>query len=31
MAGGYALGSKIDHKEDIMDLLDRILPPGYHK
>jgi uncharacterized membrane protein len=28
---GYMLGGKIDNKEDLLDLLDRILPPGYHK
>ena len=31
MSGGYLLGKKIDDKEDLLDLLDRILPPGYHK
>jgi len=31
MAGGYMLGGKIDNKEDLLDLLDRILPPGYHR
>jgi uncharacterized membrane protein len=31
MAGGYMLGGKIDNKEDLLELLDRILPPGYHK
>ncbi len=25
---GYFLGSKIDKKENILELLDRILPPG---
>lgn len=28
---GYFLGNKVDNNEDLMDLLDRILPPGYHK
>jgi uncharacterized membrane protein len=31
MAGGYILGGKVDSKEDLLELLDRILPPGYHK
>ncbi len=31
MSGGYILGQKVDNKEDIMELLDRILPSGYHK
>ena len=31
MSAGYMLGSHIDNKEDLMDLLDKILPPGYHK
>jgi uncharacterized membrane protein len=31
VAGGYLLGGKIDSKEDLLELLDRILPPGYHK
>lgn len=31
MSGGYLLGKKIDDKEDLLELLDRILPPGYHK
>lgn len=31
MGAGYMLGSHIDNNEDIMELLDRILPPGYHK
>ena len=30
-AGGYMLGGKIDNKEDLLELLDKILPPGYHK
>lgn len=28
---GFFLGKKLDKKEDLMDLLDRLLPPGYHK
>ncbi|MDR3349291.1 MAG: DUF2273 domain-containing protein [Acidaminococcales bacterium] len=31
MSGGYILGGKVDNKEDLLELLDRILPPGYHK
>lgn len=31
MSCGYLLGKKVDDKEDILELLDRILPPGYHK
>lgn len=28
---GYIVGKRIDEKEDIMDILDRLLPPGYHR
>ena len=28
---GYIVGKKIDEKEDIMDILDKLLPPGYHR
>lgn len=28
---GYGIGKRIDEKEDIMDILDRLLPPGYHR
>lgn len=28
IAGGYYLGKKIDNKEDIAEILDKILPPG---
>jgi uncharacterized membrane protein len=28
---GYIIGKKIDGKEDIMDILDKLLPPGYHR
>lgn len=28
MMGGYQLGKRIDDKEDILAILDRILPPG---
>lgn len=29
--GGYLLGKHIDNKEDLMDILDRLLPPGHHR
>ncbi|SDF09959.1 DUF2273 domain-containing protein [Sporolituus thermophilus] len=29
--GGYVVGKRIDEKEDIMDILDKLLPPGYHR
>ncbi|MBP2642269.1 MAG: hypothetical protein H6Q67_156 [Firmicutes bacterium] len=28
---GYVVGKRIDEKEDIMDILDKLLPPGYHR
>lgn len=28
---GYVIGKRMDEKEDIMDILDRLLPPGYHR
>jgi uncharacterized membrane protein len=28
---GFFIGNKLDHNEDLMDFLDRLLPPGYHK
>jgi len=28
MIAGYVIGKRIDEKEDIMDILGRILPPG---
>lgn len=28
---GYAIGKRIDEREDIMDILDRLLPPGYYR
>lgn len=31
MIAGYVIGKRIDEKEDIMDILDKILPPGYHR
>ncbi|MEG0797608.1 MAG: DUF2273 domain-containing protein [Acidaminococcaceae bacterium] len=31
IAAGYFLGQRLDNKEDLMDILDRLLPPGYHR
>ncbi len=31
MVSGYVIGKRIDEKENIMDILDRILPPGYYR
>lgn len=28
---GYILGKRIDEKEDIMDILGKLLPPGFHR
>jgi uncharacterized membrane protein len=28
---GFFIGNKLDKKEDLIDFLDRLLPPGYHK
>lgn len=28
---GFFIGNKLDKKEDLLDFLDRFLPPGYHK
>ena len=28
---GYVVGKRIDEKEDIMDILEKLLPPGYHR
>ncbi len=28
---GFMVGKRIDEKEDLMDILDRLLPPGYHR
>lgn len=28
---GYVIGKRIDEKEDIMEILDKLLPPGYHR
>lgn len=31
MFAGYYIGKKIDNKEDLVELLDRILPSGWNK
>ena len=31
ITAGYLLGKRIDNKEDLMDILDRLLPPGHHR
>lgn len=31
IVAGYIIGKKIDEKEDLMDILDKLLPPGYHR
>jgi uncharacterized membrane protein len=31
MIAGYIVGKRIDEKEDIMDILGKLLPPGYHR
>jgi len=28
---GYVVGKRIDEKEDLADILDKLLPPGYHR
>lgn len=28
---GYVIGQRIDEKEDIMDVIDKLLPPGYRR
>ena len=28
---GYVVGKRIDEKEDIAEILDKLLPPGYHR
>ena len=30
ITAGFFLGNKLDKKEDLMEWLDRLLPPGYH-
>jgi len=31
MIAGYVVGKRIDEKEDIMDILGKLLPPGYYR
>lgn len=31
VAAGFFLGHKLDNNEDILEWLDRLLPPGYHR
>jgi uncharacterized membrane protein len=31
VVAGFIVGKRIDEKEDIMDILDKLLPPGYHR
>ena len=31
MIVGYVVGKRIDDKEDLMELVDRLLPPGTHR
>jgi uncharacterized membrane protein len=31
MIAGYIVGKRIDEKEDIVDILGKLLPPGYHR
>lgn len=28
---GFIIGKRIDQKEDLMEVLDKILPPSYHR
>lgn len=28
---GYIIGKRIDDKEDLMEIVDRLLPPGTHR
>ena len=28
---GYIVGKRIDEKEDIMEIIEKLLPPGYHR
>lgn len=30
-AAGFVIGKRIDQKEDLMEVLDKILPPSYHR
>lgn len=31
MVIGYFIGKRIDDKEDLMEILDKLLPPGSHR
>ncbi len=31
LAAGFYIGNKLDKKEDILEFLDNLLPPGYHR
>ena len=31
ISAGFFIGNKINKKEDLLEWLDRLLPPGYHK
>ncbi len=31
VSAGYVVGKRIDQKEDIMEILDKLLPPGYNR
>jgi len=31
VSAGYVVGKRIDEKEDITDILDRLLPPGHRR
>lgn len=31
VGAGFLVGKRIDEKENIMEILDKLLPPGYHR
>ncbi len=31
MIVGYVIGKRIDEKEDLLEIIDRLLPPGTHR
>lgn len=31
MVVGYVVGKRIDEKEDLLDIIDKLLPPGTHR
>ena len=31
MIVGYIIGKRIDEKEDLLEIIDRLLPPGTHR